>query len=114
MLPAASISLLTMNVAPSAAGASMDNIIQNYPGMKWNFVDILAFYQALFLQILVSYIQSLSKTLLFVFPELTLEERGMLLNIRKKKLELLHEISQLKDELTEVNTEIEAMDTEEG
>ena len=49
-----------------------------------------------------------------IFPELTLEERGMLLNIRKKKLELLHEISQLKDELTEVNTEIEAMDTEEG
>ena len=38
----------------------------------------------------------------------------MLLNIRKKKMELLHEISQLKDELTEVNTEIEAMDTEEG
>ena len=68
----------------------------------------------LFTKILVSYIQSLSKTLLFVFPELTLEERGMLLNIRKKKLELLHEISQLKDELTEVNTEIEAMDTEEG
>ena len=46
MLPAASISLLTMNVAPSAAGASMDNIIQNYPGMKWNFADVLAFYQA--------------------------------------------------------------------
>ena len=46
MLPAASISLLTMNVAPSAAGASMDNIIQNYPGTKWNFADILAFYQA--------------------------------------------------------------------
>merc|ERR1711874_422386 len=48
------------------------------------------------------------------YPDLTPEERGMLLNIRKKKLELLHEISQLKDELTEVNTEIEAMDTEEG
>ena len=77
MLPAAGLSLLTMNVATSAAGATMDNIIQNY-------------------------------------PELTVEERGMLLNIRKKKMELLHEISQLKDELTEVNTEIEAMDTEEG
>jgi len=77
MLPAATISLLTMNVATSAAGATMENIIQNY-------------------------------------PELTVEERGMLLNIRKKKMELLHEISQLKDELTEVNTEIEAMDTEEG
>ena len=48
------------------------------------------------------------------FVELTVEEQGMLLNIRKKKIELLHEISQLKDELTEVNTEIEAMDTEEG
>ena len=46
--------------------------------------------------------------------ELTAEEREMLVNIRKKKMELLHEISQLKDELTDVNTEIEAMDTEEG
>lgn len=52
--------------------------------------------------------------LYYSLSELTAEERGMLLNIRKKKLELLHEISQLKDELTEVNTEIEAMDTEEG
>lgn len=77
MLPAASVSLLTMNVATSASGANMESIIQNY-------------------------------------PELTVEEQGMLLNIRKKKIELLHEISQLKDELTEVNTEIEAMDTEEG
>ena len=32
MLPATSISLLTMNVSTSAAGATMDNIIQNYPG----------------------------------------------------------------------------------
>ena len=32
MLPAATISLLTMNVATSAAGATMENIIQNYPG----------------------------------------------------------------------------------
>jgi hypothetical protein len=35
MVPAASISLLTMNginVATSAAGANMDSIIQNYPG----------------------------------------------------------------------------------
>ena len=38
----------------------------------------------------------------------------MLVTIRKRKMELLQEISQLKDELTEVNTEIEAMDTEEG
>jgi hypothetical protein len=37
-----------------------------------------------------------------------------LINIRKRKLELLQEINQLREELTEVNTEIEAMDTEEG
>jgi len=48
------------------------------------------------------------------YPDLTHEEREVLVNIRKRKLELLQEISQLKDELTEVNTDIEAMDTEEG
>ena len=32
MLPTATISLLTMNVATSAAGAGMDSIIQSYPG----------------------------------------------------------------------------------
>ena len=48
------------------------------------------------------------------FPDLTASEREVLVNIRKRKLELLQEISQLKDELTEVNTDIEAMDTEEG
>ena len=58
MLPAASISLLTMNVAPSAAGASMDNIIQNYPGMKLYFADVLAFLAFIF-TILVSYINLL-------------------------------------------------------
>ena len=45
---------------------------------------------------------------------MTQEEREVLVNIRKRKLELLQEISQLKDELTEVNTDIESMDTEEG
>ncbi len=38
----------------------------------------------------------------------------MLLSIRKRKLEILQEISQLKDELGDVNAEIDAMDTEEG
>ena len=59
MLPAASISLLTMNVAPSAAGASMDNIIQNYPGMKLYFADVLAFLASFISTILVSYINLL-------------------------------------------------------
>ncbi len=48
------------------------------------------------------------------FPDLTPEEQNVLINIRKRKLELLQEINQLREELTEVNTEIEAMDTEEG
>ncbi len=38
----------------------------------------------------------------------------MLLSIRRRKVEILQEISQLKDELGEVNSEIEAMDSEEG
>ena len=42
MLPTAGISLLTMNVATSAAGATMENIIQNYPGnlSKCKFITI--------------------------------------------------------------------------
>ena len=48
------------------------------------------------------------------FADLTPEEQNVLINIRKRKLELLQEINQLREELTEVNTEIEAMDTEEG
>jgi len=35
-------------------------------------------------------------------------------NIRRRKMELMHEISQLKEELSDVNVDIEAMDTEEG
>ena len=106
MLPTAGISLLTMNVATSAAGATMENIIQNYPGnlSKCKFITI----RSKIIQ------NNKSISCIHCFLELTVEERGMLLNIRKKKMELLHEISQLKDELTEVNTEIEAMDTEEG
>ncbi len=48
------------------------------------------------------------------YPDLTPEERQVLLNIRKRKEELLQEIYQLKEELADVNTDIEAMDTEEG
>ena len=107
MLPTAGISLLTMNVATSAAGATMENIIQNYPGnlSKCKFITIRS---------KMDFLTPWSISCIHCFLELTVEERGMLLNIRKKKMELLHEISQLKDELTEVNTEIEAMDTEEG
>ena len=48
------------------------------------------------------------------YPDLTPDEQVVLLNIRKRKEELLQEIYQLKEELSDVNTEIEAMDTEEG
>ena len=47
-------------------------------------------------------------------PDLTSEERQLLLDIRRRKAELLVEISQLKDEITDISTEIDAMDTEEG
>lgn len=46
--------------------------------------------------------------------DLTLEEQEMLLTIRRRKLEILNEISQLRDELGDVTAEIEAMDSEEG
>lgn len=48
------------------------------------------------------------------FPDLTSEERQLLLDIRRRKAELLQEISQLKEEITEISGEIDAMDTEEG
>jgi cytohesin len=50
----------------------------------------------------------------FRLPDLTPDEQNVLINIRKRKLELLQEINQLREELSEVNSEIEAMDTEEG
>jgi len=53
-------------------------------------------------------------TIAAAFPDLTSEERQLLLDIRRRKAELLVEISQLKDEITEISTEIDAMDTEEG
>ena len=61
--------------------------------------------------------------------DLTSEERQLLLDIRRRKAELLQvsqllisffqgncaqEISQLKEEITDISTEIDAMDTEEG
>jgi cytohesin len=52
--------------------------------------------------------------MLLLFSDLTPEEQNVLINIRKRKLELLQEINQLREELSEVNSEIEAMDTEEG
>ena len=48
------------------------------------------------------------------YPDLTEDEKRMLLTIRRRKIELLREISKLKDQLTDVNSEIEAMDSEEG
>ena len=49
-----------------------------------------------------------------VFLDLTSEERQLLLDIRRRKAELLAEITQLKDEIKEISTEIDTMDTEEG
>ena len=40
------------------------------------------------------------------YPDLTPEEQQVLLNIRQRKEELLQEIYQLKEELSDVNTEI--------
>ena len=45
---------------------------------------------------------------------MTSEERQLLLDIRRRKAELLAEITQLKDEIKEISSEIDAMDTEEG
>jgi len=53
-------------------------------------------------------------TIAGAFPDLTSEERQLLLDIRRRKAELLAEITQLKDEIKEISTEIDAMDTEEG
>jgi len=48
------------------------------------------------------------------FPDLTAEERQLLFDIRRRKAELLMEINQLKEEISDITTEIDAMDTEEG
>jgi len=48
------------------------------------------------------------------FPDLTAEERQLLISIRRRKAELMAEINQLKEEITEVSAEIDAMGTEAG
>jgi len=53
-------------------------------------------------------------TIANAFPDLTAEEQQLLVSIRRRKAELLSEINQLKEEITEVSAEIDAMGTEEG
>lgn len=43
-----------------------------------------------------------------------MDERNVLVNIRKRKFELLREIGQLREELNEVNSEIEVMYSQDG
>ena len=92
MIAAGAITLFTMNL-------TADSLQQKYPG---KYVAVLCVCDLF------------AVTILYVPTDLTQAEREVLVNIRKRKLELLQEISQLKDELTEVNTDIESMDTEEG
>ncbi|XP_023344069.1 cytohesin-1 [Eurytemora carolleeae] len=54
------------------------------------------------------------KTLANAYPDLTNDERQLLADIRRRKQELLSEINQLKDELSEISSDIDGMDTEEG
>ena len=49
-----------------------------------------------------------------ILIDLTSEERQLLLDIRRRKAELLAEITQLKDEIKDISAEVDAMDTEEG
>jgi len=48
------------------------------------------------------------------YPDLTPEERQLLLDIRRRKAELLLEINALKEEITDISGEIDGMDTEQG
>jgi len=48
------------------------------------------------------------------YPDLTADERQLLADIRRRKHELLLEINLLKDEIAEISTDIDGMDTEEG
>jgi len=48
------------------------------------------------------------------YPDLTNDERNLLADIRRRKQELLLEINLLKDEIAEISTDIDGMDTEEG
>jgi len=48
------------------------------------------------------------------YPDLTPEERQLLIDIRRRKAELLLEINALKEEITDISLEIDGMDTEQG
>jgi len=48
------------------------------------------------------------------YPDLTNDERQLLADIRRRKQELLNEINLLKDEISEISTDIDGLDTEEG
>lgn len=67
-----------------------------------------------FAGLLLPYLDSCGCSKHWSFVELTPEERQLLVSIRLRKHELLQEIAQLREELNEVNGEIDAMDTEEG
>eukprot|EP00088_Acartia_fossae_P055204 TRINITY_DN6408_c1_g1_i1.p1 TRINITY_DN6408_c1_g1~~TRINITY_DN6408_c1_g1_i1.p1 ORF type:complete len:396 (+),score=98.58 TRINITY_DN6408_c1_g1_i1:186-1373(+) len=54
------------------------------------------------------------ESLAMAYPDLTQEERQLLADIRRRKQELLLEINLLKDEIAEISTDIDGMDTEEG
>ena len=48
------------------------------------------------------------------YPDLTEAEKRVLITIRRRKVQLMREISALKEELSDVNAEIDASDSEEG
>jgi len=68
--------------------------IQNVSGVKMGSLDVGALAAA--------------------YPDLTNDERNLLADIRRRKQELLLEINLLKDEIAEISTDIDGMDTEEG
>jgi len=57
--------------------------------------------------------QTVSSAEIFKVADLTPAEQQLLLEIRRRKTELLHEIQQLKDEIAEVTAEMESMDNGE-
>lgn len=54
------------------------------------------------------------ESLVVDYPDLTNDERKLLADIRRRKQELLLEINLLKDEIAEISSDIDGMDTEEG
>lgn len=57
--------------------------------------------------------QTVSPVEIFKIADLTPAEQQLLVEIRRRKTELLHEIQQLKDEIAEVTAEMESMDNGE-